>query len=326
MPRLSVVIPVYNPGKYFKLCLETVLVDNADIEYVIVDDGSTEDLSPLYKKLGQKKNVIVKRTENHGVSEARNAGIRLSSGDYIMFVDADDYLLDDWEKAINSVDKELDFIKFSGKINDESIHYDNRKMTKACLGLSGTILDSCGFANVFSGFYKRDFLVKNNISFDKDLKNGEDLIFNLKVLQNAKKVKIIPNGFYYYRHNIKSSSHTFGEKIIVSDQLFREKLSSILGDKYRDEMLLSNANGLYVVVNSLICAKSANVKRLIKDAIETHDVVAELNAVSNTRLMNRFRKVVIKNLLKQHIPFSIFLLKAKRAIQMVVPTSDGEVI
>ena len=110
--KLSIIIPVYNTEKYLHRCVDSVLQQNmSDYELILVDDGSTDGSGKIcdeYKEKDSRVKVI--HTQNQGVSKARNTGLELSSGEYIGFVDADDYIdADMYEKLIEaSIDSNAD--------------------------------------------------------------------------------------------------------------------------------------------------------------------------------------------------------------------------
>ena len=94
MPKISVIIPVYNVEKYLGQCLDSVVNQTfKDIEIICIDDGSTDSSLDILKKYAQiDSRIIIINSENNGVSEARNKGIERAKGDYIYFIDGDDYI------------------------------------------------------------------------------------------------------------------------------------------------------------------------------------------------------------------------------------------
>lgn len=238
---LSIVIPMYNCELFIKDCLESIiavknkLIEN--VEVILVDDGSTDNTLKICSSfVSDHKEVSIKiiSIKNHGVSYARNLGIKNSSGKYIMFLDSDDRLslkyLDIVFEKINSND---DVIFFS-KLLDENISKE-----QLILKLSGCKSNSIGISGPFSKIFNRKFLEKNKIKFDVDLINGEDMIFCIESLIKAKKFSVLSKSFYEYRIHIGSATQRFDEKIIESDRKFHEKLHYILEKNNLDENLQS---------------------------------------------------------------------------------------
>jgi glycosyltransferase involved in cell wall biosynthesis len=96
-PLVSIIVPVYNVEKYVKCCIDSIISQNYNnIEIIIINDGSTDDsLKIVQNNYGTLSNVRIISQENRGLSEARNTGIDIANGEYLMFVDSDDFLLDD---------------------------------------------------------------------------------------------------------------------------------------------------------------------------------------------------------------------------------------
>ena len=111
MPLLSVIIPVYNVQDYIGECFESIIMQNTDcMEVICIDDGSTDDSGKICDEYAKKNaNIIVVHQENKGVAAARNLGLKLASGEYIAWIDPDDYISENWFEIIsvkleNSID------------------------------------------------------------------------------------------------------------------------------------------------------------------------------------------------------------------------------
>lgn len=123
MPKVSVIIPVYNAEKYLRKCLDSVLAQSfADFEVLLINDGSTDGSGKICDDYAQKDaRVKVFHKENGGVSSARNLGLDNATGDWIVFVDSDDYVEKNYFEVINNnLSQEIDVLVFSyWKIVDE---------------------------------------------------------------------------------------------------------------------------------------------------------------------------------------------------------------
>lgn len=209
MVTLSIIIPVYNVEQYLAECLDSIFVNNAfKGEVICVDDGST-DGSPeiLASYCSHYGNLKVIRQENAGLSAARNAGLRMATGDYVLFVDSDDYLAD------NAIDK------FLAKLNGEDILYfniqrfeddDKTHLPIVSLpdvrGMNGQQYYERFFNRkafmpcvcVWGGGYRRGFLMENSL-FNKVGVTHEDEDFYPRALYFAKSISTSNDVLYYYR-------------------------------------------------------------------------------------------------------------------------------
>lgn len=188
MPKVSVIIPVYNTEKYLEKCLESVCNQTlSDIEIICINDCSTDNsLEILNRYVADDERIkIINFPENRGAAAARNAGIDVATGEYIGFVDSDDYPdLDFYEKLHNRA-KETGADVAKG--NYKSAHdgyvdeYLNEKIKE----------DKNNFAYAYcSAIFKRDIIIKNNLCFP-DLSDMEDPVFTINFALAANKVEIV---------------------------------------------------------------------------------------------------------------------------------------
>ena len=208
MSKLSIIIPAYNAEQYIKQCLDSILQNSKEslskTEIIVINDGSTDNTLKILESYNQHKNIKIHTTKNQGVSAARNLGISLAKGEWVTFIDADDTVNSNFSKVVSLVeDSKSSFIIFS--------NYD-------IMYLSGP----------WSKIYNRQFLIKHTILFEKDILMGEDMLFNLEVIQNSDAIESYKMGFYNYRQNNNSATRRFNQKIIESDKNFYKKLEKIL--------------------------------------------------------------------------------------------------
>ncbi len=199
--ELSIIIPVYNGRDTVKKCLYSILnqIDN-NTEVIVVDDGSTDNSVDICRSIAEKDNrVNIVEKENGGVSSARNAGIKVAVGKYIMFTDCDDIVKDGFFNAFLEK-KELvnsDIIAISQiKIikNDERLSYiEGETFAKESILDKDYLVDlwkECLWNSPVNKIYVSDVIRKNNIAFPLGVKNGEDWLFN-----NAYARALKPRGF-----------------------------------------------------------------------------------------------------------------------------------
>lgn len=227
MKKVSIIIPVYNVEKYLRKCLDSVVNQTCkDIEIIIINDGSTDnslEICKEYSKNDPRIELIDKK--NEGVSKARNTGLACATGEYVCFVDSDDWIeLNMIEKLYNSsVINNADFCMCNYiKENGTQSEYIKANIYKEVL-IGSEIKDNLliplierddnekehaleGFRTPWGKFFRRQIIDKYNIKFREDLIIGEDFIFDLEFLINASKA-VINNGFYYhYLNNVNSAT------------------------------------------------------------------------------------------------------------------------
>ena len=214
--KLSIIIPTYNCQKYIDKCLSSV-VDSGN-EIIVINDGSTDETIDILKKY---KNIKIFNNENSGVSFSRNYGVKKATGEYIMFLDSDDYLLPNFNDILKENIKE-DIIYITDGIS-EPVTKDI--ILEHIVGIKSPCIASC-----WSKLYRRKYLIDNNITFKENLINGEDMLFNIDCLINTKKIKIINDSIYMYRQNIFSATKKFDERLFLSDKYFHNYLKESLNN------------------------------------------------------------------------------------------------
>lgn len=225
---LSVIIPIYNAEEYLDECIASIIADAADhggIEVLLLDDGSTDDSLTICQKY-KSPLFRVFHHENHGVSYTRNRGIQEASGDYIMFVDADDRLLPEWKRIVyEGVRLGCDVVYFSDKITNSKA--SRQDVIDSIFGVLKT--DSLGnMASPCSRLFRRDHLLKNAICFDENLINGEDAIFNLSVITTAASYALIAKPIYQYRIDNQSASRRYDPRFYASNLEYLRLAENIL--------------------------------------------------------------------------------------------------
>ncbi len=226
-PKISVIVPVYNSEKFLKKCLDSIRFQTyLNLEIICVDDGSTDNSLDILKEYSKidKRFVILNKNKNEGVSIARNLGISIATGDFISFIDSDDWiLLDLYQTFVDSVKPETDIFMFNA---ESYIARKNDIVPKVFFEMSDwkqkNKMDSFTYLDCKRPFsrnlsacnriYKTSFLKGNNIYFPEKLKY-EDSFFSTKSFLHAKSIIINPNIFYRYRNfSSKSLMLTCDEK------------------------------------------------------------------------------------------------------------------
>ena len=258
--ELSIIVPIYNVEDYLEECLKSLYnIKNIKLEIILVNDGSKDNsfkIMEKFKEIYPEKTVLINK-ENGGLSSARNAGMKAAVGEYISFIDSDDFIdVDEFEKFFKEGQKnKLDVMV-------GNMRYYTPEKTGDSLFRSNIVKNSgivngidffwnlfqkpkCFREEVVDDIYKREFLVKNNIWFNENIVH-EDSEFTPLVYLKAEKVKYIDRAFYFYRQRTGSIMNKVSEKSIVSlesicDKFFIEckNLDSKKGKEVLSSLILS---------------------------------------------------------------------------------------
>ncbi|MBR6757368.1 MAG: glycosyltransferase family 2 protein [Bacteroidaceae bacterium] len=218
MPRVSIIVPVYNAENYIVQCLDSILNQTfQDFEVIIVDDGSTDNSAKICNKYAEQDHrIILIKKSNGGVSAARNIAISQASGEWITFLDADDMLFPDClEQCVSIMEiKKLDLLQFSlSRTYDRSIN--NALPPDIHVYNSSDFFSVMHNVSAGGSFIKLSTLLDNNIRFNETIKLAEDQLFILNVIKNSNRISIIPSVLYYYRLNENSATHTSREDDVL---------------------------------------------------------------------------------------------------------------
>lgn len=290
--RISVIVPVYNGESFIRRCLDSIVAEEKkEVECIVVDDGSCDRTAKLVADIADDISCIrLIRQSNSGVSAARNAGLRASSGDWITFVDADDTLVDGWFQIVSKAltcAGEASVVLFGHSGTQGEIA--PRECLLRCVG-PDTEEDDCprsAFIGPFSKLYSRTFLIKAGIWFPEDVRTGEDLLFNAEVFAHVPRVWFCRESIYLYWKNLGSVTNAMDQHFIENEHAYHRHLCEILQDTCLDdgeiERLLS-FNRLGGLLGML--AKTPQNRRAISDmnsvlsedgyvrALERKDVIA----------------------------------------------------
>ncbi len=212
--KVSIIIPLYNVEKYIAQCIESVLNQNyTNYEMIVVNDGSTDSSVAIVKQYAENDSRIeLINQKNSGVSAARNNGLKKATGDYVVFIDADDFVAPDF------LDYMLDLCGRYGsdfclsqnaftQTGEKQIATDNIRLLNSeqavALLLSPRVIVGC-----WNKIYRREFLVENGLEFSASLFYGEGLNFITRVADKSNSVCVGDRKVYYYRRNNETSATT----------------------------------------------------------------------------------------------------------------------
>lgn len=290
MPKISIIVPVYNVAKYLVRCIDSILSQSfTDFELLLVNDGSSDDSGKICDNYAKKDSRIkVYHKENGGVSSARNLGLINACGDWIAFVDSDDYLLvDSLQMFINKIDKNIDLIICGYNICDEdsnlkfstTIEHRNELIQKED-AIKIMFKNSYYNGYIYNKLFKRSIIEDNKILFNEKIYYNEDRLFcveyltslNLKILYSSEPV------YMYILHENSAMS--------LINKCFNNKMLSELD--------------AYIIMYKILCnnkAKDSNIN------------LAKEGMVAAYRRLNKLLfhfKVVNRQTIKRNMQKKIF--------------------
>lgn len=253
MPKVSVIVPIYNVEKYLEKCINSLLSQTLeDIQIILVNDGSKDNSGNIareYEK-NNKNRIIYVEKENGGLSDARNYGLKYATGDFVAFLDSDDYIEKNayeemYNKAIeeNADYVECDFIwEFPNKIRvDKQYPYKNKK-------------EMLSFVRVvaWNKLIKRQLITDNNLEFPKGLRY-EDVEFTYKLIPFINKFAYVDKPFIHYVQREGSIANVQNERtaeiFTVLDNVIEFYKKNNIYEEYRDELEYNYAR--YLLCSSL---------------------------------------------------------------------------
>lgn len=245
--EISFIVPCYNVEKYIAECVNSILRQTVEnIEIILINDGSVDNTLNVIKELAASDDrIIVIDKINEGVSKARNVGVSKANGEYIVFVDGDDYISELYSEymlgLIQKWNTEFALSKYcftsrkEKQVKSDLVELYTPANTAALL-LSPVVKVGC-----WNKIYRRDFLQKNNILFNTNLFYGEGLSFILTVAQLCSGCAVGEEKHYYYRRDNPDSACTVFDiqKVYNGEESLRRiKDAFIIHDEHMDDMLL----------------------------------------------------------------------------------------
>lgn len=222
--KYSVIIPVYNSEKTIKRCVESITSqDRTDVEIIIINDGSTDESEGICKALqSEHNNIIYMHKENGGVSSARNSGLSVAKGKYVMFADSDDFVDSKcFDVLDNYTESDADFYQFVFSIVADGRVKEIRSWPECKVNTSAEkeafISDSVttrAINSCWARLYKRKIIEEKGLKFCEELSVGEDLTFVFTFLLSADKIERIDSNIYFVDvSNEESLSRRYRENL-----------------------------------------------------------------------------------------------------------------
>lgn len=283
--KVSVIVPVYNSEEYIGTTLDSIInQDFNSFELIVVDDGSTDgSLEIINDKLSKSLisyNVI--HQENAGVSSARNRGIEEAKGDYLVFIDADDYVTGNHLSELYNGETDFSMIQFVKKDGDNlstPYHFAAELMT--CNDLIRKELNMEMPFNFWQLMYKASLINDNNIRFNPDLIYGEDIDFALKSLVYGDTVAISNEATYFYIQHESSAIKTSEYRRFEVIAIF-EGIAEFYRNQGRDDL----AN--LIVTSRIPKAIFGNMNYFFYNNYDFDEVISKMNELDLFSKLSRY--------------------------------------
>jgi len=248
---VSFIIPVYNVEPFLEQCLDSIREQTvSEWEMILVDNGSTDKSGVICDKYASTDNrITVVHQDNKGPASARNIGVRLAKGQWISFVDSDDWIetsyieklqdyFDDKYDCIfyaydivseDSIKRVLDKAAVKAEVSEEEIKILEKQSIDT--GIDGEYTPVNKYrGQVWTKLYRREFLLANDLWARESLMRCQDVMFNLDVYGKAKRAMFVPEVLYHYRHLTNSLCHQYNDKQKVYLDRFVKEIGKYLSD------------------------------------------------------------------------------------------------
>ena len=209
MKKISIIVPVYKVELYLEKCVNSIINQTyKNLEIILVDDGSPDNCGAMCEELAKVDNRIkVIHKENGGHSSARNVGLDIATGEYVAFIDSDDWIEPDFvevlEKLLTENDADFSVCGMHNEYTEESTLVRNHKISASVVEKSDIfvqIIDNHLFYGyAWNKLFKKDVI--DNVRFDESLLFCEDIDYSVRVADKCQKVAFTSEKLYHYRHH-----------------------------------------------------------------------------------------------------------------------------
>jgi glycosyltransferase involved in cell wall biosynthesis len=294
---VSVILVNYNNDKYLEECIESILSQTYhNIELIIVDDGSTDSSRDIINIYSEKKNIKIINKSNGGVSSARNAGLNIIQGKYLIFADSDDIFNPRWiECLVNALQVEdvqlsiCDYTRFDtkGKILNKSFDVRPSSGIYSSIDVEYLMFTSLS-GTCWNKLYVADVIRSNDITFEETSRNYQDMEFNVKYLSYISQVNIINDSLIMYRVLPTSASRNVSMNILNMKKIYNNILSLARNPKTKSYIIAQKA---------LFPITGAGKAKLKKDIALYHGFVKwweddKRISFLNFKILNNRKKVI----------------------------------
>lgn len=313
MPKISVIVPVYGGEKYLGECIESILCQTfKDFELLLLDDGSPDHSGDICDRYAQKEDrVRVIHKENEGINATRRRGVREAKGEWVMFVDDDDSLVNGALEKMTRLTEGTDIVI---GFPDTPVHKKPLTLEECRSNIiTAKLISPAPWAKL----YRRSLLSDDIFDFPREIDGEEDMIMNIRLFFKTQRAPhILFEKVYNFRRNTASVSHTKRSSIHHEEVFDQVRAASIPQDalgKYMKEIIKSKINGLtavaYVSPHDVCDGNNSYISKL-KDDIRKCNYQCGFREwmmlhIHNPKLLQFFSFLVkVKNFLQYHLGLS----------------------
>lgn len=310
---ISVIIPVYNCEKYLETCIDSVINQTyKDLQIILIDDGSTDQSSNICDKYAKTDSRIeVYHTKNQGVSAARNYGLSKVYGEYISFIDADDFLeITMYDTIIKNFDNKTEIIICNFSIIKENLKNNSNDIPNITLQKNACIKELLLNRYLIGALWNKVFRynIIKDIRFNEKFAIGEDLLFQYNLIKNIESAKFISERLYNYRvsQNNATNKSSYEKWLQFID------VTKIILEDIKNNYIELLEYGIIKYINSNIFILNKITINSYKD-MDNVRVILD-NIKENKKIYIKSKSVSIKNKIKLYayiIKYKIILKKAK---------------
>jgi glycosyltransferase involved in cell wall biosynthesis len=280
-PLISVIVPIYRVEKYLHRCIDSILAQTfTDFELLLIDDGSPDNCGKICDEYANKdKRIKVFHKENGGVCSARNLGLDKACGEWVMFIDSDDWINSNLFFECSKYISNNDIIRFSAYFVTDSCDINkNAVIINECDTRDDylkLVISKQKIIALWACIYKRNIFIENNIRFDESLKIGEDWLVLVQAILHSQNVKSLNLPLYYYNLiNTSSCSNSSKDisKILDIARAYHQIENYVIKHKYQtNELMVGKMMSISLIYRNLI-----NLKIPISKIIEFQQDVIKL--------------------------------------------------
>lgn len=241
---ISIIVPIYNGEKYIERCIESILCQSfADWELILINDGSSDGSEALCRKYADKyKRIKIISKENEGVSVARNIGIEKAEGEFVAFVDVDDYIAVNYLERLYDIQQKYsaDCVFASMVCVDQNGHICNsfynhpKEYQEKRFTLNDFLFDNWySTPCVWGGIFSINIIRENCLYFSSKYRSGEDMLFKLQYMLKSRRAVAFTDELYFYFQNPESVVHTINISVLIEAiQAWSEGFQLLVGYEF----------------------------------------------------------------------------------------------
>lgn len=324
--KVSVIVPIYNTEKFLKRCIDSILNQSLkELEIILVNDGSTDNSDKICLEYSEKyENIKYLNKLNTGCSDSRNTGIRMAAGEYIAFLDSDDYIEKDmYENLYNKAYVENMDIVMCGILYHDLLEKRNYSVSPQKIeNYNEYFKYSILIASPCNKIFRKKLILENRILFPLNTHQGEDLVFCFKSLSFTNKVGYINKDYYHYQLHGNNAVHDLQKKkemILSFNEIynFLNTCSNTLIDKRKLFKMFYNLLDQHVIKGLFIAM--LNTKSVSETDYKKYSNIylKEIKKIKYLRFKEKVLTFYYKNLVLIIRKFNLFFIlrKIRRAMK-----------